>query len=978
MEDMLPSIEEMEGILSNAGCARFMHTNLHLHTPATPWDWNCCQGQTRKADSVSPEAYYEMLTQTSLELVAVTDHNCVEWCQPLIELAEAGRRKGTGALHVLPGVEITTYEGPHLVALFSEKHDVGAIRSMLVRLGMSGQGTADDRVSRQSSGSPLTVSDVITEVIGLGGIVVGPHVQNKDGLWGPKDFRSRDAVLNDRRLRILAAPSGQIKWVPGSHGRGRLLHKHMDSSVISNSFAFLNVSDCHRLEDLELDTTWLRMCAATLEGVRQIIFEPELRVAHRLVDAGAPVENHVMLEFAKPVEPRHPHLLGVAVTAGPAGGMLDGLKLGFSPHQNCIIGRNYAGKSAILDCIRFVLGREPVDTSALSTFADRLRAFVGDGGEVRAYARGRDGRTYGVARTFSCTQAGRRRSGQLQIEGGPETYVLWQNEFHRESQLVPSDVLPVEVYSQGEVVTIKGNASKQMGVVDALAKLADSVNALTAERIAAEDTLLGRCRQQSREIVRLGAECEELEAGVEAIALLETEIGELEVLSTSPALTAMREWGETQTHIAACVDTLVACERTLLSAKWPDAGPEDTVGASADNASSQSKQPFDETSASPADFVSEASRQRRAALAALSRLSAEGRSMIAEAKATLLRLEQAAIARYQASRAEMAQNTLPADGDLQADLVERISQKRTRLKDLREQERRLKSAKEQMAEAEAQRQGLVCQYHSQWESIRAARRRIVELINDSAAKNVRAELRENDNVEAYSTLLDEIAERLTSQSNRISSKQAQLAIVAASIAPRQLAEIVRGGDARRLVNCAEGVTENTARVLLGMSVGDLHELELCVLHDRFVVLYRKEGDQRFTAIDGALSGGEQALALISVAMIPKELPLLIDQPEDELGPALITDELVEQVRRVKATRQMIFVTHVPNIPVLADSEQIVYVEQSVVGEGTRTSRVRHCGSLDCSPIVSRLLELDGGKDAFERRSERYAAAMSSS
>lgn len=163
-----------------------------------------------------------------------------------------------------------------------------------------------------------------------------------------------------------------------------------------------------------------------------------------------------------------------------------------------------------------------------------------------------------------------------------------------------------------------------------------------------------------------------------------------------------------------------------------------------------------------------------------------------------------------------------------------------------------------------------------------------------------------------------------------------------------------------------------------MGLSDIHKLEQCILDDKFVISYKKEGDDEFTPIETGLSGGEQALALISVAMIPKELPLIIDQPEDELGPALITSELVEQIRNVKQERQMIFVTHIPNIPVLADSEQIIYVEQVIEKYNTETkkqSKVNCDGSLDCTKIVGHLLELDGGSVAFKKRRERYSIIL---
>jgi hypothetical protein len=218
------SINELNEFLNSSHHARFVHTNLHLHTPATPWDWDSYPNQTCKAEALTPESYFDALNKTSLELVAITDHNCVTWCKSLIELAEQARKEGRSNLHILPGVEITTYEGPHLVAIFDETQDVGEINNMLVRLGMSGKGGQEERIGCLSPNDEITIAKVLEEVIdNLDGVVIAPHVHQKDGLWGPREFRGRTNVLNDPRLRILAAPSGHIKRVSEGLNKIRLL-----------------------------------------------------------------------------------------------------------------------------------------------------------------------------------------------------------------------------------------------------------------------------------------------------------------------------------------------------------------------------------------------------------------------------------------------------------------------------------------------------------------------------------------------------------------------------------------------------------------------------------------------------------------------------------------------------------------------------------------------------------------------------------
>ncbi|HCD9236672.1 TPA: ATP-binding protein, partial [Elizabethkingia anophelis] len=56
-------------------------------------------------------------------------------------------------------------------------------------------------------------------------------------------------------------------------------------------------------------------------------------------------------------------------------------------------------------------------------------------------------------------------------------------------------------------------------------------------------------------------------------------------------------------------------------------------------------------------------------------------------------------------------------------------------------------------------------------------------------------------------------------------------------------------------------------------------------------------------------------------------PILIDQPEDNLDNRSVSKELVEYLKINKRNRQIILVTHNPNIVVNADSENIIVANQ---------------------------------------------------
>jgi DNA repair ATPase RecN len=96
-------------------------------------------------------------------------------------------------------------------------------------------------------------------------------------------------------------------------------------------------------------------------------------------------------------------------------------------------------------------------------------------------------------------------------------------------------------------------------------------------------------------------------------------------------------------------------------------------------------------------------------------------------------------------------------------------------------------------------------------------------------------------------------------------------------------------------------------------------------------------------------------------------PLIIDQPEDNLDSEFIFHSLVPVLRAAKERRQVIVVTHNPNIAVLGDGEQIVALK-STSDKSTVVAR----GSIDdakTKKVVCQLLE--GAEEAFRRRAKVY-------
>ena len=123
-----------------------------------------------------------------------------------------------------------------------------------------------------------------------------------------------------------------------------------------------------------------------------------------------------------------------------------------------------------------------------------------------------------------------------------------------------------------------------------------------------------------------------------------------------------------------------------------------------------------------------------------------------------------------------------------------------------------------------------------------------------------------------------------------------------------------------------------------------------------------------------LSPGTRGIVLLLLYLaidIDDDRPLLVDQPEENLDPKSIYDELVDLFRTAKLRRQIIIVTHNANLVVNTDSDQVIVAECGPLKRGELPNISYKTGSLENSEIreqVCRILE--GGADAFRERAKR--------
>lgn len=137
-----------------------------------------------------------------------------------------------------------------------------------------------------------------------------------------------------------------------------------------------------------------------------------------------------------------------------------------------------------------------------------------------------------------------------------------------------------------------------------------------------------------------------------------------------------------------------------------------------------------------------------------------------------------------------------------------------------------------------------------------------------------------------------------------------------------------------------------------------------------------------------MSPGKKAFVILKLILefSDSKIPVLIDQPEDSLDNRAIYNELTKYIKDTKKQRQIIIVTHNPNVVVGSDCENIIIANQhsnvyknrnnekfAYVNGGLEDSFTKKSDYiLESQGIREHIFEiLEGGKDAFEKREKKY-------
>jgi len=871
--------------------AKWHKVDLHFHTP---------ESHDYKDRTISYEALIHKAASSGLDMIAVTDHNTGAGYEKIQEAAKKA------SLVILPGVEITV-EGIHILGILPETKTAADIKYLLHNLKIKDE---DMGKKETISDIKLSIPHVLDQIVNVGGIPIIAHTDSTKGLTKEIKGVWRTKLIQYDALKVLEITKDETRrFFDGTdpHYKRKL--------------TCIKGSDAHHLDEIGQRVTWIKMGECDFRGLKQIIYEPDLRIS-----------------LSEPRPESYPRIIGMEVS----GGLYRDDIFHFNKNLNCIIGGRGAGKSAIVDFIRFVLDCPPRSREFLREFNERIVKLLGMRNCVRAYVENGEG-TYVIERylvDFTRDRIAGKEGGVSNISTEYSIYQIIDSQPVEVSKPI-WEIFELEVFGQGEVFELTRRADDQLKLVDEYIE--------AEELFAQEKDQVNNLNANGDKIIELQGEERTLSTELSGLKELKEKIKKLEEQLKADIFKQHGLWQAEKTYFTEAEESLQS-ERESIQERI-----DETVTPELPHVEEKSPNiaEIKEITNSFQEVFKNLLNSRKKELMIVDKVSRKIHSRFATWKPKFKVAEE----KFRNKLVELGVSSHEA-------LANQLS-------DLRKQEFNLEKKlmpKYQVISGELSqfreaRKQLLASLEETRKAIQEKRLNVVEQMSDELQKgDVKIEINPAANRKEFFDLLEEIY-----TGSDIYKRREQLQKICLSTTPIELVNLIQTENHDKLVQSFD-ITEDTAKKIIRIpNEEQLHRIQACPLHDELVVYLRKAKGEEFSPLKD-LSYGEKCTAIFSIALLGKKKPLLVDQPEDELDHAFIIDNIVEHIRGVKEKRQLFVSTHNANIPVLGDAELIFKVTK-VPGEEKCT--IEEKGAFEKESIIERLQDLEGGPEAFRRRREKY-------
>jgi len=913
---------------------RWYKCDLHLHT---------MMSECYVADD-SYEAWVDEVCKKGLSCIAVTDHNDY---RAIGRIQELGQKRG---VIVFPGVEVTCDTCKiHMLILFDVNKTQDNVRDFLNRLDI------DSNLVGKSIGTSQTVFDVCKLAKEKGALVIAAHIDEpasisnmaSQNLQKFLDTDNIDAVqvVNGKEWSEYATTKDKQKLVDslkGKYGdsvsdddieRWRKTYDKAVKAQIPIIVASDNPSGVgatkHGLWGIGSRFTWIKMDNnPNLESLRQALLSSDMRVYTDNISSEIPEKIPELW------------IKSISINGTTINPPKKDIEIKFSPQLNCVIGGRGSGKSSIIRLLTGGLQLSKRFSLAIQAEQDNFYKRVKSDsktGEVQGILNDkskieieivRNNILYKVVVTDIKTTKDQSRI-IYRYDDEKKEWIECDNNF--------LEFMKAQVYTQKEIFEIAKDSGALLKIID--------------NEIDEISDLKNNSEKAFEELISKKKEIQGYEEICAREDMLKTEIKDLEEQITlfkesgiSDQIEAIQSFSDEEAEIKRIKIVLSDYETKLRNTL-------DVL--------------------SPVDLKIEANKCSEELLGVFSGISkqVEGElekinhslSAISEIKESIdgLLVKSGWTKRKEDTQAVFEK----VKRDLKAKNIEvtKLSELLASKTDKEQQFKIVSETKEKLDDANKTLDSLVKQYENSLKKIRIARERFVNSVLQ-ADDNVKIEFISGANHESFEQAVKKFVGKDGVRVNEDIQKLEEIVFGKRGIKDfRETIKRLRLGQDGK-----DTFSSVLRKAIREMDIEQFFRLEEFVPRDELVVSYKPEGGRRFIPLSTA-SAGQKTTAILTFILAYGSIPLVLDQPEDDLDNKLVYELVVKRLKVAKRNRQIIVVTHNANIPVNGDAEYINSMDSDSV-----FVKKKYEGTLDKAEIRSEICDvMEGSEFAFSMRARKY-------
>lgn len=903
--------------------AKWWKFDFHNHTPKS--------NDFGKGDAsqmfIAPEDWLLMYMTAGIDCVAITDHNSGEWIDTLKAALAAMENSDSKPacyrkLFLFPGVEISASGNIHILALFDPSKGTSDVQTLLgsIRFPATHIGTTN-------AVSPDSVEDVINAIHSVGAVAIPAHVDEACGLFSLTGYTLTQAINSEGLIAIELIDKAAAK--PDLYIQSKL------------QLAEVVGTDSHIAAQVGTNYTWVKMAEPSLDALKLALHDGEDGIKRKEEISVEPniISNRYFIK-------------SLTVTNGFKAGNGTPLKTEFSPWLTSIIGGRGSGKSTILNYLRIALAR-------INEMPPEVQIEFNKFNQV-----GRRNGT-GMLKTETKIEVEIFKDGKLHL-------ITWENSLHILQEWNTTtgtwdvantvsnikELFPIQIFSQKELYALTGNPSKLIELIDSQFD--------KPLWIEAKDRLVSKWlvdRAAKRQLHSAISEETNIRAQLGAvnnkIALFESSDYRDTLNNFNKLTTTNKFFTDTNENVSKFISQMEELEQAVPIINIPE---------------------------EINDVVVDDSLQF---LQILNLALTEAKEKLAEAIAHVTPYKENLLEQFNTlhwfSQFELAKQAYATIAEsikeLGTDSYESLIQKRATLN---YKLTLIENQKVELTTLNANLEHLYTSIIDKEKELRTKRNEIIgrwSAIDDTTNPFLLIELHQMADSENANTTFRELLRKSGGEfSNDIyyynEEDEKSWGLIARIINEPEatrwekrnnsIVEFLSATEADkknldlRLVRHLDYLKQNTPE--------DIDRLIIWVPEDKLVLKFRKQG---IVEDIKAGSAGERTAGMLGLLLALNDIPLIIDQPEDDLDSKLISSFVVEGFKKLKQKRQLLIVTHNPNIAVNANSDNVVhmnFVSGQVVKAGNNALQDRQIRNAVCEVM-------EGGRDALNKRYYRISKAL---